>query len=188
MNTAGSFETSVCVNQTTRRKNHTTSYCKQFFQGGRDVIAGLGGVPQVLPTQQRLIIEWNRRTSLNWGAERIRQLYWLLRLVIDHRDESRTWVEAAVPLSCIQHKLIALRRAVNTWHIRQPQVHWPTSLHGANEVKWSEMKHKRWITNLLLQSHCCNRTNICRNSTHYFTHFSRDGKPAVQRINILYRV
>jgi hypothetical protein len=108
MKTAGSFETSVRVYQTTRRKNHTTSYCKQSFQGGRDVIPGLGGVPQVLPTQQRLIIEGNRRTSLNGGAERIRQLYRLLRLVIDHRDESRTWVAAAVPLSCIQHKLIAL--------------------------------------------------------------------------------
>lgn len=47
-------------------------------------------VPQVLPTQQRLIFEQNRRT-----AERIRQLSWLLRLVIDHRDESVTWVAAA---------------------------------------------------------------------------------------------
>jgi len=39
---AVSFETSVRVYQTTRRKNHTKSYCKQFFGGGRDVIAGLG--------------------------------------------------------------------------------------------------------------------------------------------------
>jgi len=53
------------------------------------------GVRQVLPTQQRLIFERNCRTALNGGAERIRQLYWLLRLVIDRRDESVTWVAAA---------------------------------------------------------------------------------------------
>jgi hypothetical protein len=86
-------------------KNHT-SYCKQFFGGGRDVIAGLGGVPQVLPTQQRLIFEGTRRTALNGGVERIRQLYWLLHLVIDHRDESLTWVAAAAAasVSCIQRQ------------------------------------------------------------------------------------